>query len=377
MSFQRKIIQNMSNLPGWRSDRKLIIFESDDWGAVRMSSKKAYSSLYKKGQLQALDQDEVRYLKNDGLADENDLDALFQVLLSYKDYHGHHPIFTALCLSTNPNFEKIKQDNFENYHYELYTETLKRYPNHTKSHDLKLEGQRKNIFSMQFHGREHLNVHHWMNALKQNENETKLAFDWHVYGISPKKPISRVSYQAAFDLEEILEIEQQRIIIEDGVKLFNNLYQTETDFFVPTNGPFHYSLLDTCSKMGIKYFGVSKLHKMPIGQGKTKLKFNFLGQKTKFGQIKLTRNAIFEPSSCLRSDWVGSCMLDISNAFKYKKPAVISTHRANYIGWLNESNRKLGLTKLDELISSILKKWPDAEFISSSDLGRLISNEVS
>ena len=37
-----KIKQNILNIPGWRTNRKIIVLESDDWGSIRMSSKQVF-----------------------------------------------------------------------------------------------------------------------------------------------------------------------------------------------------------------------------------------------------------------------------------------------------------------------------------------------
>ena len=50
---------------------------------------------------------------------------------------------------------------------------------------------------------------------------------------------------------------------------------------------------------------------------------------------------------------------------RFNKPAVISTHRVNYIGGLNPDNRENGLRNLDSLLNRIVQKWDDIEFISS------------
>jgi hypothetical protein len=52
---------------------------------------------------------------------------------------------------------------------------------------------------------------------------------------------------------------------------------------------------------------------------------------------------------------------------------VISSHRVNYVGGLNPSNRDQGLKALDTLLGRIRSKWPEAEFITSSALGELIA----
>jgi hypothetical protein len=33
------LIRNLSNIPGWRTNRKIVVIESDDWGAICMASK--------------------------------------------------------------------------------------------------------------------------------------------------------------------------------------------------------------------------------------------------------------------------------------------------------------------------------------------------
>ena len=45
----KSIVRNLANLPGWRTNRKIVVIESDDWGSIRMPSKFAYSNLLKKG----------------------------------------------------------------------------------------------------------------------------------------------------------------------------------------------------------------------------------------------------------------------------------------------------------------------------------------
>jgi hypothetical protein len=75
------------------------------------------------------------------------------------------------------------------------------------------------------------------------------------------------------------------------------------------------------------------------------------------------------------TDWIGNCLKEIEIAFRWNKPAVISTHRVNYIGYLVPENRERSLKQLEVLLSSMLKRWPDIEFMTTSELGDLINNE--
>ena len=39
------IASNLTNARGWKTKRKIVVFESDDWGMTRMPSKKIYDEL--------------------------------------------------------------------------------------------------------------------------------------------------------------------------------------------------------------------------------------------------------------------------------------------------------------------------------------------
>ena len=86
----------------------------------------------------------------------------------------------------------------------------------------------------------------------------------------------------------------------------------------------------------------------------------------------MMRNVIFEPSENTNIDWVDKCLKEIEIAFFWKKPAIISSHRVNYVGVRNEKNRDNSLLSLKELIKKSLKRWPDIEFVTTDYLGNLI-----
>ena len=83
----------------------------------------------------------------------------------------------------------------------------------------------------------------------------------------------------------------------------------------------------------------------------------------------------FEPSEFGCKDWVNCCLKEIELAFRWFHPAIISSHRVNFIGSLNPQNRDRGLLLLSQLLNAIVKKWPDVEFMSSDELGRTIMQD--
>ncbi len=365
----KKIIKNISNLPGWRTNRKIVVIESDDWGSIRMTSNDAYKKLTAAGL--SLDRgDGERYNKYDTLASAEDLSFLFETLEVVKDKNNHSAKMTAVSLTSNPNFDKIKASGFNQYFYEPFTSTLEK-DNKTKAFSLWKEGRAANIFVPEFHGREHLNIQPWLRALQNGDKDALLAFDYGVWSYDQKDGIG---FQAAFDLEFASDLDEQKSIIVDGLNLFHKIHKYKAQFFVPPNGPINNVLEEVAASEGIKFISSPKIQLEALGGGLTKKHFRYLGMKSKYGQTYITRNAFFEPSSG-NSQEVSTCLSDIELAFKYKKPAVISSHRVNYIGGLSTTNRDMGLKQLKELLIAITKKWPEVEFMTSSELGDVITKK--
>ncbi len=100
-----------------------------------------------------------------------------------------------------------------------------------------------------------------------------------------------------------------------------------------------------------------------------------MGMKSKNGVVFTVRNCRFEPSEFGNRDWVDLCLSDIKKAFYWNKPAIISSHRVNFIGAIDPENRKNGLTQLNALLREITKKWPEVEFMTSAELAKLIIKE--
>ena len=369
MSLLNKLRISSRNAIGYSTKRKIIVIESDDWGSIRMPSKQAFELITEKG----LDSsgDFLRYNKYDTLADKNDLTLLFETLSSFRDFRGNHPVITALTIVANPDFAKIRGSEFNEYHYEPFTKTLERYYGSETPFPLWIEGIRNKLFLPQFHGREHLNVAVWMKALKHNDVEARIAFDHELWGFNNKHPLG-ITFQSAFELESMDQLQLQAKILQDGLRLFEQLFGYRALYLVAPNSPFNNQLEAVVAAEGIRFMFASKIQNEPIGPGTTRKYFHYPGQQNRHGQYYLSRNCFFERSEPGK-DWVDSCLNDINIAFRFHKPAVISSHRVDYIGALYPSNRTRGLLHLRELLTKILKTWPDVEFMSSVDLGELMA----
>lgn len=368
-SLKKIISRSLINLPGWHTNRKIVVIESDDWGSIRMPSKEVYDKFIREGYPVDLNP----YERYDSLASEEDLELLFSLLTSFTDRKGNHPVITANCVVANPDFEKIRNDDFQNYHYELITETFKKYPKHKRNFELWKQGKEQGIFHPQFHAREHLNVSKFMNALQKADVDVHFGFMNQMPGCIRKGYknngnyfVEATHYESGSDKENKLEI------YLEGLKIFKDLFGYESQSIIPPNYTWSRDYNNEVSKIGVKYIQGIRKYREPSLNEKPKYIHRFSGQKTTEGQINLVRNCFFEPSITNQNDPVDDCLSEIDIAFRMHKPAIISSHRINYVGFIDPSNRDTNLRYLNRILKSIEKKWPDVEFLTSDRLGNII-----
>ena len=262
----------------------------------------------------------------------------------------------------------------KNYFSELNTTTYNRYYGNSKIEKLINEGIELGIYKPQLHGREHVNISRWMKLLRENDEITRHAFDLRCFGISGHTfKISRPSLMAIFDgNQDEIEFDFEEIIT-DAVRDFQTLYGFKSETFIAPNYVWDDNIEMILLKNNIRFLQGGSIQILPSSTGVPyKYKRNYLGKKNKNGQMYIVRNANFEPSSDLDKDWVNSALSEINNAFFWGKPAIINTHRVNYVNGINPKNSDKTLKLFDELLSQILKRWPEVEFMTSDELSTIL-----
>lgn len=357
--------KNIINIPGKSIQRKLLVFESDDWGSLRIPDKNAFDLLVSHGLIKSNDP----FSKYDALENAEDLTALFTVLKKFRDGKGNHPIITANMVMANPDFDKIKALGYKEYYWELFAKTYDRFSNGT--FEVLQKGIEEKLFYPQFHAREHLNVPLWMELLQNRDESFRKAFDLGCFAIPYKsKDNRRDNLMASYDYNSEADFQFIQQSITEGLSIFESVFNHKSETTIAPCYVWDESIENTFIKEGVTVFQGSRFQNIPNKNGHDfKTVFHFNGQK-KNESMYLSRNGLFEPSVYENVDWVSKCMESISVAFKWNKPAVIGTHRINFIGSLVEENRTENLGKLEILLTKIMQKWPDVEFISSADLAK-------
>ncbi len=358
MKLQSVIIQNVVNALATKTTKKIVVIESDDWGAIRMPSKETYNALLSKRIISETDP----FAKFDCLEREDDLIGLFEVLTSVQDSQGQAAKMTANCIMANPDFAKIQEANFEAYYFESVVDT---FANHTKHGDclwLWNEGYRKNIFIPQLHGREHVNVGLWLAALQDKDNAFLEAFTHQTYAIN-----NQVAASLGWSKKK-MEYNPAESVME-GALMFEALFGKSSATFIAPNYTWDRSIEHALYESNIMCLQGSKKQNIPaLDSASVKQRYHYLGQKNKREQIYLVRNCLFEPSVSDKVDYLNLCLSQIKNAFLWKAPAIICSHRLNFMGYMDAANRDRNLLLLQQLLKSIVKYWPDVVFMSTVDL---------
>jgi hypothetical protein len=339
-----------------------------------MASKEVYNILLNSG----YPVDKCPYNKYDALESNDDLELLFEVLSSVKDKNGNNAVITANNVVANPDFEKIKGSDFKEYYYEPFTETLKHYPKHDRVFDLYNEGIKHKVFYPQFHGREHLNVNRWMKDLRNGNKDTLTPFMNNMFSIhTPLKRENINEYMDSCGYDSPSEKEQIGLIITEGLSLFEKIWGYNSKSFIASCYIWSSDIEQTLFRHGVNYIqGIIFQYEPKMFSNKLyKKKLHYQGQNNSYGQRYLVRNAFFEPCELIESEFVNDCLDRISIAFSWNKPAVIASHRKNFIGFIDQSNRDRNLKFFKILLTEILHRWPDAEFMTSDQLGDLMDGK--
>jgi len=362
------LILNAKNIPGRSIDRKIVVIECDDWGSIRMPSSTVYNRLLNAG----INVDNHRYNQYDTLEDKDDLEQLFDLLLSVKDKRGNPAVMTPIAIVANPDFRRIKDSGYKQYYYEKFTDTLVRYGRHPDTEKLWKKGIEMGIFVPELHGREHIAVQLWLEKLREGENNIRTAFDNEFVAVkmSGVPPIAR-----EFRAEYYFSSPDQKDFLlksaKESVLLFHEIFGYIPRAFVPANAVFHPDFEKPLFDAGVRYLNVNHLTDIPADNGRIKHTWVRTGKKSASGLTYYIRNCAFEPTDPGYRG-IAFTLKQIEAAFRWGKPANVSTHRVNYVGGIDKENRNRGLRELKSLLQSIEKKWPDVEFMSSAAMFKVL-----
>ncbi|KXK40733.1 MAG: hypothetical protein UZ09_BCD002000221 [Bacteroidetes bacterium OLB9] len=353
----------LKNIPGKGINRKVIAFAVDDYGNIRQNDWTSLQYMERHGfEIQN------HFDRLDGLSTSDDLNALFDVLSKHRDHNAIPPVFTVFTNPQNLNFEKIVSDGYSSVEYEDFTESMNKY-SQVDTADIFMNGIEAKYLYPEYHGRTHFHEGMFVSNLLKKDTQTFWCLDHQCYTGLTNHSNNHQSYLSTYSYNDKKEFESLKIHLNEGILAFERIFGRRPLHFTSPGQLTHEELHRYLFEQGVLYIDTTPIKRQFEGNNKYSLVISWLGKKNKNGPTAIVRNCIFEPMYGID---VGHTLNQIKIAFALNKPAIISTHRVNFCGRIDENNRKQGLKKLDVLISSILKKWPDVEFMPTTQMAALI-----
>ncbi len=366
--------------------RKVVVFESDDWGGCE----NAFVDTETRERAMSVPAIMDGFTRYGGkmspwawhvLETAEDMQRLFDLLLSFKGGDRRPAIFTPIYLIANPDFEAIAENNFTEY---VDIGIGEGFPKHWKRGDIiskAKEGIELGVWYPQTHGRtHHYSPGKWLRTLREKRDEAIVAaFEFRIIGF----PSPSSDRYEVLGLEfDGLSPDQLDAWFGTGLDYFRRAFGYETPCAPITDaGPpedvqrlervlsRHQIKLRSHSNMG---FVGSEFFEKPfdsiVGKTAAELDLTYLGW-----------TGFLDPLG--RPDGEGvkgfthayDCIL---KSWAQDFPAIIGGHRTNYVS-LNPQQRKQGFEQLERLLATLEREHPDAVYLTSCEVGRLYRTGTS
>ena len=294
----------------FRCEEPVVVLESDDWGLRR----------------RPCTDDVGAWGTPSAWADEHeettaDVERLAEVL----DRHG--AVLTANLIAANPDHAAIEAGGFATYHDRPIDETL---PAGV------LAGLRDGPFSLQLHGRAHLDVERWLADLRDDEPGARALFAAGADGglaLVKEHGWRYHSEQVAWSTGEHRRADELVAWLRPAVETITRIAGERPRAAVAP----HYVLTDegeaAWAELGIEFVQAAERRLRP-GDERT----SYLGQVGPSGLTHLTRNVRFDPRPSRSHD----ASAQLRRCVEVGLPAVVDTHRINYTGpWAADALRQL------------------------------------
>lgn len=377
-----KIISPNIQIP-WQKE-KIIVFESDDWGMCSWFPKREIMGLLLAGKeiFKKEGNSEEWYLDyiNSTLERPYDLDRLFTILLKHKGGDRRNVIFQANYIMASPDYEKIKQFNYTVYKDLVIPNVPKGWERGDFVAKAKL-GVELGVWRPEYHGNSHLNELMWINLLSSKEKLTCQSFEAEVF--------QTFNHEISAEYDEKLSIKQQAKNISAGVERFKNLFGYFPFSSIAPSYVWQGETEKILSKKGIKVIQAKNYQQIRrnLATKVTDKVINYLGKKSsdKPWQIKmgdynmgydlvyLNRNVDFEPRGKADSEskkGAKGAYTNIVSAWDRNEPAIINTHRINYVS-LDEESMSENMKQLDRLLEMIEREHPEAIYLTDWEVAQL------
>lgn len=363
--WAKSLVKDLLAKRGYRTSLHMVVIESDDWGAIRIPSTEALRQFRRKYPDYSLD----RYQLWDGLETYDDVLDLSRLLLGFeKSFEFGPPLFTCNFATANPVFDGCSFENGDyRYEIELISTTYENY-GETEILPYVRKGVEHTCLKPQLHGREHINMTSWLLDCAEQE-QSRYAFELGMLGVNH---YDKYASMDALNVNNIL-IDRAEYIRESQLN-FEEIFGFPSDSFISPCYVSDDSCEEAARDAGVRVIQTGLFRNVPQRGGTRKRILTVFGEKSKAGQVRLVRNCQFEPAQgyfkgASADEYAEQCFADVEAAFLREQPAVLCSHRVNYVSRADLGHKDYSLESLDKLLTKISCKYPDTVFLTSDELG--------
>lgn len=313
----------------------VVIIESDDWGPGPSSHAKSLNELAK-------------------------------VLENHRDSVNRPAVLTANIVLSVPDAAVIRENDFQKY---------ARVPLDESSPDIMAVLKKyisQGLIVPQLHGLEHFNPDILLYLVRNGNEAIRNIFKkdgWTSWEALEPSLQRHYLVRNIFSPENITTKHSE--IVNEATVLFEKLFHHDSlstaapGYFWTdeTEEAFHLNGIRYIQTEGYRYIGGHKKEQMC--QDPEIIRF---GTKNTHNQTYLVRNVMYEPCN---DKTVDDCWKQTIRSFRQALPAIICTHRCNYI---DDKLSYKSLKGLDELLTKVDRHYPSRRYLSSPELGEWLES---
>lgn len=338
-------------LAHFRFEEPILVFESDDWGKVAGREDGNYPT----------EGGKRTDWSHDRLETDNELEALYSLLESFADDFERKPVFTANFIVSNPDFEKTVAGGFKQLYLKPIDQAFPELQSKWR------EGIDREVFYPQYHGRLHHNFAKYAKAIKEDAITQKL-FQQEINGGRENfEPTQYALYSEYFDTSSSSSASSLTEWLKHGRAEFKRIFDYDSTTTVAPNYVLNPADINSLKSSGFAYLQAA--NKILYTQKGQEQHLNYAqGREHQSGLVFLARNHKFEPNRG-RKEWQAGFSIEaVKYWLKRGVPAVLDTHRFNYVSNFADNS----LQDLKTLLSA-MRKVKNLRILTSCELGQAIA----
>lgn len=296
------------------------------------------------------------------------LAALVDTLLRQRDRTGRPAVATIGVILGIPDAQAMRDDAVGGYRRRTLAE-----PDHSAMLEALRRGARSKALALQLHGLEHLWPEAFVKALRDPAGAArawlKQGDGSHTEGL-PSPLQSRWTDAAVLPSREISAAAVAAAASEE-VALFARIFGASPEVAVPPTFVWTAEVEWAWAGAGVRCV-VTPGRRLtcrdadgrPAGEDRWMLN----GECGAGGITYIVRDLYFEPA---RGHRCGDVLPGIRDHFRLGRPALLETHRFNFVG--SDEQRLAALAEIGALYDAVRREYPDLRFMSTAELGRVFA----